>query len=164
MKDFEDVLKQYEPMISANIRKLHIYRDFDQYRQIGRVALWQAWLRFEEEKGNFTPFAYRSIRGAMLDELKRESRFEENMIPTEDQMLTEWVEAKEEWLEPSNETLQLAIEALSLQERELLKWLFTERRTQAECACLAGVSVPAIKKRRERILLKMRGLLAVYKG
>ncbi|GKV57366.1 hypothetical protein NCCP2222_33130 [Sporosarcina sp. NCCP-2222] len=164
MKEFEGVLRQYEPMISANIRKLHIYRDFEQYRQIGRVALWQAWLRFDEEKGNFTPFAYRSIRGAMLDELKRESQFEEHVIPTEHELLTAWVEAKEEWMEPKNETLLVAIEALSLQERELLKWLFAERRTQAECACLAGVSVPAIKKRRERILLKMRSMLVTEEG
>lgn len=164
MKDFEDVLKQYEPMISANIRKLHIYRDFDQYRQIGRVALWQAWQRFDVEKGHFTPFAYRSIRGAMLDELKRESRHEEHVMLTEDEVLTEWLEAKEEWLEPRSETLQLAMESLSLQDRRLLNWLFTERRTQAECACLADVSVPAIKKRRERILLKMRRLLVTQEG
>ncbi|QTD40823.1 sigma-70 family RNA polymerase sigma factor [Sporosarcina sp. Te-1] len=159
MKVFEEVLTQYEPMISAIIRKLHIYRDFEQYRQVGRVALWQAWKRFDKNKGNFTPFAYRSIRGAMLDEMKRKNRFEDHVMPTEDEVLTEWVEAKGTWAEPWNESLQLAIEKLSRQEIELLKWLFAERRTQAECACLAGVSVPAIKKRQERILGKMRKML-----
>ena len=79
MTNFEDVLAQYEPMISATLRKLNIHRDHDSFRQAGRVALWQAWARFDEAKGNFTPFAYRSIRGAMLDELKKENRFEENI-------------------------------------------------------------------------------------
>ena len=74
MKDFEEVAVQYAPMISALIRKLHIYRDYDTFRQIGNIALWQAWQRFEDSKGNFTPFAYRSIQGAMLDELKRETK------------------------------------------------------------------------------------------
>ncbi|MBO0602533.1 hypothetical protein I2483_12775 [Sporosarcina sp. E16_3] len=71
MMNFEDVLEQYEPMISASIRKLNIYRDHENFRQAARVALWQAWNRFDDAKGNFTPFAYRSIRGAMLDELKK---------------------------------------------------------------------------------------------
>ncbi|MBB4827040.1 RNA polymerase sigma factor (sigma-70 family) [Sporosarcina luteola] len=159
MKDFEEVLKQYEPMISAMIRKLHIYRDFDNFRQAGRVALWQAWLRYDKQKGSFTAFAYRSIRGAMLDELQKENRFEENVMLTDDEVLTDWLEAKEKWLEIENEPLQLAIAGLSRQEKELLKWLFFERRTQAECAMLAGVTVPAIKKRRERVLGKMRAVL-----
>jgi len=42
MMSFEDVLNQYEPMISASIRKLNIYRDHEQFRQAGRIALWQA--------------------------------------------------------------------------------------------------------------------------
>ena len=58
MMNFEDVLEQYEPMISASIRKLNIYRDHESFRQAGRIALWQAWNRFDEAKGNFTPFAY----------------------------------------------------------------------------------------------------------
>ncbi|WP_255485859.1 sigma factor [Sporosarcina sp. BP05] len=62
MVNFEDVLEQYEPMISASIRKLNIYRGHDSFRQAARVALLQAWNRFDEAKGNFTPFAYRSIR------------------------------------------------------------------------------------------------------
>jgi DNA-directed RNA polymerase specialized sigma subunit len=73
VNNFEEVLNQYEPMISASIRTLNIYRDQESFRQTGRAALWQAWTRFDIEKGNFTPFAYRSIRGAMLDKLKREN-------------------------------------------------------------------------------------------
>jgi len=81
--NFDDVLEQYEPMISASIRKLNIYRDHDSFRQAGRIALWQAWNHFEETKGNFTPFAYKSIRGGMIDELRKENHFEENVIQME---------------------------------------------------------------------------------
>ncbi|WP_412177850.1 sigma factor [Sporosarcina sp. YIM B06819] len=45
-----------------------VHRRYLKLRQTGRVALWQAWTRFDTEKGNFTPFAYRSIRVAVLDE------------------------------------------------------------------------------------------------
>ena len=53
LEKFEDVLTQYEPMISATLRRLNIYRDHESFRQTGRVALWQAWTRYEEGKGHF---------------------------------------------------------------------------------------------------------------
>ena len=87
LKTFEEVLIQYEPMISAALRQLNVYRHHDQFRQAGRVALWQAWTRYDEEKGHFAPYASRSIRGALLDLIKSESRFEENVMQTEDDLL-----------------------------------------------------------------------------
>ncbi|WP_318617310.1 sigma-70 family RNA polymerase sigma factor [Sporosarcina sp. YIM B06819] len=157
---FEDVLEQYEPMISASIRKLNIYRDHEQYRQAGRVALWQAWHRFDENKGNFTAFAFRSIRGAMLDELKKESRFEEHNMPMEDELVENVVDltifSDCEWSDGLAEALAL----LSNAELELVHWLFVEGLSLAECATRYGITVAGIKKRRERMLVKLRNLLA----
>ncbi|MCZ2257338.1 sigma-70 family RNA polymerase sigma factor [Sporosarcina sp. G11-34] len=159
MTKFEDVLLQYEPMISASIRKLNIYRDHDSFRQSGRVALWQAWTRFDKEKGNFTPYAYRSIRGAMLDELKRENRFEENTSQMEDEILKALVVTEDfaptEW----SDQLDNAFKTLTHTERELIQWLFVEELTLAECAKKAAISLSGIKKRRHRMLVKLRGIL-----
>ncbi|WP_432357015.1 sigma-70 family RNA polymerase sigma factor [Sporosarcina sp. UB5] len=157
MLNFEDVLAQYEPMISACIRQLNIYRQHEHFRQTGRVALWQAWQRFDEEKGDFAPYAYRYIRGAMMDELKKEGRFEDRYMPAEDDMLTFWidqveVEEEEEW----NGCLYEAVRQLTEDEFKLLQWLFVDRYTQAECAKRFGISVPGVKKRRERLLKKLR--------
>lgn len=159
MLNFEDVLKQYEPMISACIRQLNIYREHEQYRQTGRVALWQAWQRFDDEKGNFTPFAYQSIRGAMLDEMKRETRFEQRFMPAEDDILTKWIETDDDEGCGTKNHLEYAIDELDEEERRLLYWLFVERCTQAECARRAGISVVGIKKRRQRLLQKLREVL-----
>lgn len=156
MLNFEDVLTQYEPMISACIRQLHIYRDHEQYRQVGRVALWQAWTRYDEEKGNFTPFAYRSIRGAMLDEMKKESRVEERTMPTEDEILIREIGGEEVEENESIALLPHALADLTKEERQLLQWLFFDKCTQAECAKRIGISVAGVKKRRERILKKVR--------
>ena len=88
LDNFEEVLTQYEPMILPATRQLNIYRDHESFRQAGRVALWQAWTRYEEGRGHFAPFsASISIRGAMLDLLKKEVRFEENVMQTEDDVL-----------------------------------------------------------------------------
>lgn len=156
MLNFEDVLTQYEPMITACIRQLNIYRDFDQFQQTGRVALWHAWKRFDKQKGDFTPFAYRSIRGAMMDEMKRENRFEQHHMPTEDEMLTNLIEVDDGGGNCGSGQLQNVIESLTEDDRKLLQWLFVEACSQAECAKRFGISVSGVKKRRERLLQKVR--------
>lgn len=157
MKSFEEVLEQYTPMLSAVIRKLHIYRDFEHFRQAGRVALWQAWQRFDETKGDFAPYAYRSIYGAMLDELKRETRFSAVHIPAEDDIL-ELVGADPQG-EETLEGLEDLLAELTPDERELMILLYADRVSQSVCATHFGISVAGVKKRRERLLGKLRGRL-----
>lgn len=156
MNTFEEVLTQYEPMISSLIRKTNIYRDFEQYRQAGKIALWHAWQRFDLTKGDFTPFAYRSIRGALLDEMKIQNRFEERVIQMEDDILEKVIDAEFSvpfvWSEP----VDYALDCLSIAERELISWLFVDCLSLAECATRTGISVAGVKKRRERILVKIR--------
>ena len=161
LEKFEDVLTQYEPMISASMRKLNIYRDHDSFRQAGRVALWQAWTRYEEGKGHFAPFASISIRGAMLDLLKKEVRFEENVMQTEEDVLEflNDIESPASDLDLWSDRLCLAFNVLNDAEREFIHWFFVEGLSQAECAVKAGVSVAGIKKRRQRMLVKLREVL-----
>jgi len=147
-------------MISAALRQLNIYRDHENFKQAGRVALWQAWTRYEEGRGHFAPFASRSIRGAMLDELKKENRFEEHTVQTED----DFSEIANKLEDPGiplewSEQLEMAFELLTSNERNLIQWFYIEGLTQVECANKAGISIPGIKKRRERMLVKLRDLL-----
>lgn len=154
MTNFEDILQQYEPMISASIRKLNIYRDHDSFIQAGRIALWQAWNRFDAAKGNFTAFAYRSIRGAMLDEMKKENKFEEHVMRMEDKSLGNLIESKSN--DRTLNGLAEVMETLSSAEQELVQWLFIDGFTLSECAERVGITVAGIKKRRQRILEKLR--------
>lgn len=161
LADFEKVLTQFEPMISATIRKLNIYRNHEQFRQAGRVALWQAWTRFEEGKGIFAAYASRSIRGAMLDLIKSENQFEENVMQAEDDLLLDLADQDvalpiyDGW----SDKLSEAFEQLTENEKLLIQWIFVEGLTQAECAERANLSVAGIKKRRERMIVKLRKLL-----
>lgn len=155
LTDFEEVLEQFDPMISACIRKLNIYKNHEIYRQAGRIALWKAWVKFDEGKGNFAPYAYRSIYGGMLDELKKEKRQEEYTDPMEDEKLAVMLE-KSIVLSIVSEDLERAIESLQAQERELLMWIFVEGISLQQAATRVGITIPGIKKRRERILVKLR--------
>lgn len=155
MTDFEEVLEQFEPMISACIRKLNIYKNHEIYRQAGRIALWKAWVKFDEGKGGFAPYAYRSIYGGMLDELKKEKRQEEHADLVEDEKLAVLLE-KNLVLSIVSEDLERAIESLQAQERDLLMWIFVEGISLQQAATRVGITIPGIKKRRERILVKLR--------
>lgn len=163
MDNFEQCLQQFEPMISATMRKLNVYRDFEQFRQVGRIALWQAWERFDQEKGAFAPYASRSIWGAMLDYMKSENRFSDYMIQTENEQLLDYIDLHGEvFSENSDERwddIEDVFPQLSKQDRLLVKWLYFDKLTQKECATRIGISVPGVKKRRERILLEMRSLI-----
>lgn len=157
----EDFLLQYEPMISAMLRQLNIRRDHDNFRQAARLALCQAFARYESGRGHFAPFAYRTIRGAMLDELKKESRHAEAASAFGPDILEALSgrQAMEADLEASDDRLPLlrkAFASLPEDDRLLLFRLFAERMPYTECARLAGISVPGIKKRRERILGRLR--------
>ena len=155
MTDFEDILEQFEPMISACIRKLSLYKNHEIYRQAGRIALWKAWVKFDEDKGDFAPYAYRSIYGGMLDELKKEKRQEEQADPVEDEKLAVLLE-KSLVLSIVSEELETAIESLQAHERELLMWIFVEGISLQQAATRVGITIPGIKKRRERVLGKLR--------
>ncbi|QHJ70661.1 sigma-70 family RNA polymerase sigma factor [Planococcus halotolerans] len=149
---FKEVEEQYAPMISALIRKVNIYRDYELYRQVGKVALWQAWMRFDGEKGDFTPYAFRTVHGALLDELAREGKyaklfvlsegghFDELEAPLREEKLPEWIESID----------------LKEKERKLLKELFVEDKAVKQLAELYGISVAGMKKKRARLLEKIK--------
>lgn len=152
MKDYEELEVQYAPMISAIIRNLHIYRDYESFRQIGKIALWQASVRFNDSKGNFTAFAYRSISGAMIDELKRETKFTERNLVQENHEFDEFFaddteDSMPEWLD---------MISLSNEERKMLEALFLKGESVVGLAAAEGISVAGMKKRRERLLKKVK--------
>ncbi len=87
MYEFEQVLEQFEPMISSAIRKCRIYKNHEFYRQTARIALWKAWENYNDGEGDFAPYAYTCIRGSILDELRRESLYAERYQPEQDDII-----------------------------------------------------------------------------
>jgi RNA polymerase sigma factor, sigma-70 family len=76
MKDFEKVVKELDPLIKSIMKDLHIYKNFEDFYQIGRIALWRAWQSYNPERSSFPTFAYHYIRGMMLTALRKEFRRE----------------------------------------------------------------------------------------
>jgi len=80
---FEECLNQYSRMIKATMKKLHIYKNFDEYYQIGQIALWKAYQQYQTEKGSFSSYAYVTVRGYLLNELSIAIKYDERNVVVE---------------------------------------------------------------------------------
>lgn len=154
---FKEVLNQYEPMIFACLRKLRIYKNHDAFIQAGRIGLWQAWNRYDQTKGDFAPYAYRSIYGSLLDELKKSTN-EEVVMPAEDDtlefLLNKPVVVVETWNQLSE-----AVAQLKPHEQQLIYLLFFNGSSLDEVADQLGMTKAGVKKRRERTLNKLKQIM-----
>ena len=70
--EFENVRVQYEPMIHKIILQLHITHDREEFFAEGSLALYEAFLNFKDEKGNFSAYAFATIRGTLLKKIRKE--------------------------------------------------------------------------------------------
>lgn len=87
--EFEQLAAQYSNMIHSIIHSLHIYKDHDEFYQIGLIALWNAQENFDVTKGQFSTYAYSFIKGRMLNHLKKETKQENHCSAISEE---DWVE------------------------------------------------------------------------
>ncbi|MFT9598673.1 sigma-70 family RNA polymerase sigma factor [Mesobacillus sp.] len=80
MENFEQLSRQYEPMIHKIISSLNIYKNKEDYFHTGLVGLWEAAEAFDPDKGDFTNYAYSYIKGQILNEMNRNNRLEERSV------------------------------------------------------------------------------------
>lgn len=132
MESFEQLANQYQPMIHKIIHTLKIYKNIDEFYQIGLIALWEAQKNYQEEKGCFHTFAYTMIKGQILHQLARDKKHEERTVFPE-QGYWEYV------IDPPTDQLMTFMKSNvpTLTEKET-KWLTK--------ACHIGLSVKEIAK------------------
>ncbi|MFC7685303.1 sigma-70 family RNA polymerase sigma factor [Ureibacillus sp. GCM10028918] len=158
MDNFEQVLDQYEPMISSVLRKARIYKNRDHFRQVAIIALWQAWQHYDPTKGSFTPYAHRMMLTSLYTAMRKDNQYSESQIPYEKDKLTTVAQYADLKNMPSSAfaTLETVAEYLTEDEFELLKDLYYHQYKYEELSHKYIASVAALKKRRDRILKKLR--------
>ncbi|PFJ17406.1 RNA polymerase subunit sigma-70 [Bacillus cereus] len=77
---FKETVVLYEGMIVNQIKRLNIYQDYEEYYQCGLIGLWYAYERYEEEKGSFPAYATVTVRGYILERLKKECAVQERYV------------------------------------------------------------------------------------
>lgn len=155
MDSFQTTLEGFEPMIHQIIRSLSIYKNHDEFYQIGLIALWEATIKFNDEKGHFSSYAYATIRGKMLTELTKLRKWEEqNAYPSEDFWELNEDMTAEQPLELV--TLLAYCNGLTHIQRNWVIMTFYYGMNTREIAEKEQVSIAAVKKWRTRSMMKLR--------
>ena len=157
MQDVEQLIFENEALIKKVIYHLKIYRDIDEYMQVGRIALWQAWQKFDDTKGDFQMFAYMSVKYAIIRALSNASHVLEHELAVEEEVIIinsqpqNFITSNMEWPEWFDE--------LNKDEQFLLIALYERGLSVKEIAETYRLNYETLKKRRQRLLSKLRGLL-----
>ncbi len=77
---FRETVVLYEGMIVNQIKKLGICQDYEEYYQCGLIGLWYAYEKFDAEKGYFPAYAAATVRGYILERLKKESTVQDRYV------------------------------------------------------------------------------------
>ena len=153
MEPFETIYNQYRPMMYSLLRKLYIEKDQEDFLQIASLALWEAYRTFDEQKGKFSMYAFMKMKYAMLKELYRYRDRETKENQQEIMDMTQL--SYETSFESTVLTKQLLLH-LSELDRDILLQYYIYGLTYEEIGNKTGNSVEAIRKRKERALLKLQ--------
>lgn len=159
MESFEQVLDQYKPMIYSVLKKARVYKNYDYFTHIATIALWDAWRRYDPIVGPFPPYAYRTMLTSIYKEINRENIHTERYISYDKEKLTflaQYMEKKNAQQPCCSEFLTKLESLLSKEEFELLLDLYHYRYKYEDLTDKYGISVSALKKRRERLVKRLR--------
>lgn len=141
---FINLAKQYEPMIWSIIHSLHIYKNEEEFFQIGLIALWDAYQKYDQAKGKFSSYAYAFVKGKILNELTRESKHGEKCVYPQEEFWA--IILDERKCEPLAEEMILAsFSHLTENQRKYVVYTAIHQLTVKEIAQLEDVSVAAVK-------------------
>lgn len=154
-ENFELLHKQYEPMIYHIINKLTIYRNKQEFYQIGCIALWEASIRFDKDKGEFKSYAYSYIIGRMKSELTSDRKHQLNTYHLDLANLEKMTEDDFTFLLTSSIIDQLSI-ILTKNQRKWLKGYCLFGKTPTDLAKDEGVSISAVKAWRRDTISKLQ--------
>jgi RNA polymerase sigma factor (sigma-70 family) len=160
VENFNEIAKQYEPMIHKIILTLGIYKNREEFFQTGLIALWQAAERYDQERGVFSSFAYSYIKGHLQTEMTKRNKHEENYVSVDD----------ESWALIPDLSCQLPFEfewenfdceSLTEKERKWLAYTVIHGLSVKEIATIENVSQSAIKLWRSGARMKLRDMFFV---
>ncbi|NRD76928.1 sigma-70 family RNA polymerase sigma factor [Bacillus sp. BRMEA1] len=157
MESFEQLVKQYEPMMNVILHSLNIYRNKDEFYQICLIALWEASQRFNPEKGDFTNYAYTSIKGQCLSEIRKITRREEKCLNPDEEFwsLMEDTSPTQPLLV---EVLPSRLEGLTVNQRKWLYYTVQHGLSVKEIAEKEHASTSAVKQWRLGARNKLKAL------
>ncbi|WP_449537951.1 sigma-70 family RNA polymerase sigma factor [Ferdinandcohnia sp. Marseille-Q9671] len=152
--DFDKLAEQYKPMIYQVIKRLRLYGDKENFYQIGLIGLWEASTRFDPKKGvEFSTFAYSTIRGKLLDHLKKEARYENHCQPSGEHIFINLADSMEAF---PTDLIEGYCQGLTENQVRWVQGRIIEDKSYKEIAVEHGVSVDSVKSWGRQAIKKLR--------
>lgn len=149
---FEDCLGQYDRMIKNIMKKLHIFKQFEDYYQIGRIALWSAYNSYNSDKGSFSNYAFITVRGNILNQITKERKYEERFVVVEEHSEDPVFEEEAFVLEQFISYL----EGISIQQKKILVDRFYYNKKFSEIACELKMEENSVRSSYRYALKRLR--------
>lgn len=163
-EEFNVILHQYTPMIIATINKWRLYSEQEEYTQVARIALYEAWLRFDETAGSFAPYAKSYIEGRIRHELTRRDKVQTNTFPSAPEIFVNAAELSEQNIETTILLTDVIARAgLTPREKDWASSYILENMKPADISEKFGVSVTTVKSWRKTALVKLQRLQPLWK-
>lgn len=157
MKEFDQLVEQFTPMIHSIIRNLNIYKNHQDFYQIGLIYLWQAYKNYDPNKGKFSTYAYLSIRRGIVHELQTMMRKEQFEQYVEDDFWNTIIDVP-------NMTRELWIQELLMKlpekDRQFIELYYMKGYSLKELADLFQVSYATIKIQKKKSLLALKQFIS----
>ncbi len=147
---FEELIKQYEPLVKSTLRRLGLQNDFDEAKQIGWIALWEAWKTFDPQKGAFPAYAKTMVHGRLKSYARK--RYQTNQKIVLCSVLPEEPVAVKETFS----TLDIDWAPLTLRERQWMNETYNNHRTTKEIARAYEVSEHTVRSWKKSVIQKLR--------
>ncbi|MDB8559594.1 sigma-70 family RNA polymerase sigma factor [Turicibacter sanguinis] len=143
-------------LVYGAMKRLHIQGNTDEFYQIGLVALWEASLRYEEEKGEFDSFAYSYIINRMKTMLTGMTRYQERHCVTEDQLLDTYEGSSFGDQVMEELMMESYLRGVTPNQQEVVRERYVLNYSVEDVAKHLGISVNAVKNRTRDAMNKLR--------
>lgn len=157
--NFELYYEQYKPLIQKVMYKCKVYGNYDEFRHIAMIGLWEAIKTFDEKKGSLDSYVYFKMKHKIMKEMGRQNKNRERFIVTMDDELIFLLESRQMPEVKNSISLETIWQNLKPQERQLLFLYYGEQMGDAEIAQLFAMKTDTVKKRRQRLIKKLRELV-----
>lgn len=159
---FEQLVELYHPLVLKVIQSLHIYKDHEVFYQVGLIGLWEAQTRFIPEKGSFSTFAFSTMKGRILDSLKKDTRFYERHQTVDSEELD--IADVNASTDIDDDILETYCVGLSENQRKWVRGKIIEDKKLKDIANEFGVTEQAVKSWGREALKKLRCKFGEIKG
>ncbi|WP_010677071.1 sigma-70 family RNA polymerase sigma factor [Bacillus timonensis] len=157
--EFEELAEQYKPLIFQVIKNLRLFGDKETFYQIGLIGLWEASTRFDPRKGvEFSTFAFSTIRGKLLDHVKKEVRYKEHCQLSGEELFMQVADGSGSY---STNLIEAYGKGLTDNQVKWVQGRIIEDKSYKEIAAEHGVSVESVKSWGKQAVKKLRTIIMV---